>query len=110
MCTSLQNFILRKHLEWLATPVSFEQIAETHFQQRKLDVMLQKTYSFSILLFSYCEDLFAYANMKLKCSKTIRYFFMQTYGIFIVEKIKNLTCKALHIFSFQLILFCLTDF
>lgn len=63
-CTSLQNFILRKQLEWLVTSVSFKQIAETHFQQKKLDMMLQKTYEFSILLFSYCEDQFAFANMK----------------------------------------------
>lgn len=46
-----EKIILRMHLEWLATPVSSEQIAETHFQQKKFDMMLQKTYSFLILLF-----------------------------------------------------------
>lgn len=61
--TSLQNFLFRKPLEWLAAPFSFEQIAETHFQQRKLDAMLQKTYSFSVLL-SYREHLFAFTNTK----------------------------------------------
>lgn len=104
-CTSLQNFILRKHLEWLVTSVSFKQIAETHFQQKKLDMMLQKTYEFSILLFSYCEDQFAFANMKWKCSKNIHHFSCQHLVFFLWRRLKTSHVKHCMYFLFNLYCF-----